>query len=140
MATIVDTVTPPTEEQIREMVHRFYQSVRNDGLLGPVFNEHIEDWPDHLEKMCRFWNTVLLGARSYQGDPMRAHLALPGVESRHFDRWLELFATTLGEIFEPGTAQMVYDRASKMRRALETAIQRHREGRTDLFDRPYIRE
>ncbi|MDA0312450.1 MAG: hypothetical protein O2992_10090 [Gemmatimonadetes bacterium] len=44
-----------TEVQIRTLVFTFYEQVREDDLLGPVFASHIDDrWGPHLEKMCDF--------------------------------------------------------------------------------------
>ena len=43
-------------EDIKLLVNGFYDSVRKDELLSPIFNKIIVDkWPEHLEKMCRFW-------------------------------------------------------------------------------------
>lgn len=47
---------------IKILVDTFYNQVRNDELLSPIFNGIIKDnWPAHLEKMYRFWQTVLFG-------------------------------------------------------------------------------
>jgi|GEM_PF-3202726 len=41
---------------IQLLVNAFYQQIREDALLGPIFNGVIQDrWPAHLEKMYRFW-------------------------------------------------------------------------------------
>ena len=48
-------------EDIKLLVDGFYYSVRKDELLSPIFNEIIGDkWPEHLEKMYRFWQSILL--------------------------------------------------------------------------------
>ena len=48
-------------EDVKQLVDTFYAKVREDNMLAPVFNERIQDrWPEHLEKMYRFWQTVLL--------------------------------------------------------------------------------
>ena len=44
-----------TVEDVRLMVDTFYGEVRKDALLGPIFNQVIQDrWPEHLEKMSAF--------------------------------------------------------------------------------------
>ena len=49
-------------DDIKILVDTFYDKARQDTLLGPIFEGVIEDrWPEHLEKMYRFWQTVLLG-------------------------------------------------------------------------------
>src|SRR3546814_7298736 len=78
------------EAMIERLVHAFYAGVREDALLGPVFDARIEDWDRHLGRMCAFWSSVALMTGRYSGQPMRAHMPLP-VDGVHFDRWLALF-------------------------------------------------
>ena len=43
-------------EDIKLLVDTFYDNIRKDELLAPIFNDKIEDrWPEHLEKMYRFF-------------------------------------------------------------------------------------
>ena len=86
-------------EDIKVLVDGFYQSIRDNELLGPIFNGIIKDrWPEHLEKMYRFWQTVLLGDHTYFGTPFPPHAKLP-VDWIHFERWLKLFYETVDESF-----------------------------------------
>ena len=113
---------PITEEAIRDLVHTFYARVRSDPTLGPVFEARLADrWAGHLERMCAFWSSVLLGTRRFQGDPMGAHLGLPGIEAAHFDRWMELFRVTAADRLPEHLALDVAGRAARMRVALERA-------------------
>ncbi len=65
-------------DDIKALVDTFYEKVRNDELLAPVFNSRIGDrWPRHLEKMYAFWQTVLLDERTYFGSPFPPHAGLP---------------------------------------------------------------
>ncbi len=80
---------------IRAVVDDFYARIRQDPMLGPVFEAHIEDWGPHLEKMYGFWATVLLGDRQYKGNPFVKHQAIPELSAEHFKLWLNLFAETL---------------------------------------------
>lgn len=34
-----------TEEDITQLVPLFYQRVRGDAVLGPIFDDAIDDWP-----------------------------------------------------------------------------------------------
>lgn len=99
-----------SEEQIAELVDRFYARVRGDELLGPIFEAAIGDeWVPHLAKMRAFWSTVMLASRTYKGNPMMAHLNLPRLTAVHFDRWLEIWRQTAGELFsEPIASQFIY--------------------------------
>lgn len=88
-----------TLEDIKVLVDNFYGKVRRDDLLKDIFDGVIQDrWPEHLEKMYRFWQTVLLGDHTYFGAPFPPHAKLP-VEWDHFERWLKLFYETVDENF-----------------------------------------
>src|SRR3546814_3747930 len=58
------------EAMIEDLVHRFYARVREDALLGPVFEERVADWGSHLQRMCSFWSSVALMTGRYHGRPM----------------------------------------------------------------------
>jgi truncated hemoglobin YjbI len=36
-------------EGISRLLRHFYADVRQDPLIGPIFNAQIKDWKDHLE-------------------------------------------------------------------------------------------
>lgn len=89
---------------VRLLVDTFYGRIREDDLLADIFNGVIQDrWPQHLEKMYSFWQTVLLGQYTYQGTPFPPHASLP-VDQVHFDRWVGLFNRTVDELFLGTTA------------------------------------
>jgi hypothetical protein len=62
---------------LSRVVHAFYDRVRQDALLGPVFDARIQDWPQHLERMVDFWSSVALMTGRYHGTPMQRHAPLP---------------------------------------------------------------
>jgi hemoglobin len=123
-ARIVEAMTRDTgitEEIIKDLVHHFYGLVRQDPLIGPVFNERISDWDPHLARMCSFWSSVALMSGTYHGQPMVMHAPLP-VSGAHFDRWLELFAVATQEVCSPEAATFFMDRASRIAESLEMGI------------------
>ena len=88
-----------TLDDIKLLVDSFYGKVREDNLLKDIFNERIEDrWPQHLEKMYRFWQTVLLEEHTYFGSPFVPHAKLP-VEQHHFEQWVKIFNNIVDEHF-----------------------------------------
>jgi hemoglobin len=110
----------PSEADITRVVHAFYERVRSDEMLAPVFESRIGDeWDPHLARMVAFWNGVLRGKAGFIGDPVGKHRAMVEVEPRHFDRWLELFATVLADHVPPHIAADIHTRASRMRVVLE---------------------
>lgn len=100
--------------EITLLVNRFYEKVQQDDLLGPIFEKVIDDnWEPHLEKMYRFWETVLLNNHTYHGSPFAPHAKLP-IGADHFDRWLKLFLETIDENFTGEKAKEAKWRAGKM--------------------------
>lgn len=93
---------------IELLVNRFYEKVKVDDILAPVF-AHV-NWPAHLPIMYNFWASLLLGERSYQGNPFQKHLTLE-INAAHFQRWLTLFTETVDENFSGEKAGEVKDRA-----------------------------
>lgn len=123
-AAIVDQIRAETgidEAMIARLVDGFYDRVRADPLIGPVFNERISDWGPHLEQMRLFWSSVALMSGAYHGRPMPKHLPLP-VDARHFDRWLELFEATARDLCPPAAADHFIERARRIAESLELGI------------------
>lgn len=100
-------------EDIRLLVDSFYDKVRHDQVLAPIFNEKIQDWPQHLDKMYRFWQSILLEQYTYSGAPFLKHVTLP-VGQEHFHRWLTLFYETVDNLFVGNKAQEAKFRASRI--------------------------
>ena len=123
-AAIVEQIRAETgidEAMIARLVDGFYDRVRADPLIGPVFNERIGDWGPHLEQMRLFWSSVALMSGAYHGRPMPKHLPLP-VDARHFDRWLELFEATARDLCPPTAADHFIERARRIAESLELGI------------------
>lgn len=111
-----------TLDDIKLLVNTFYERVRDNELLSPVFNERIQDqWPHHLEKMYRFWQTVLLDEHTYLGSPFPPHAKLH-VGHEHFATWLSLFNQTVNELFTGLKAEEAKWRAGKMAEMFEAKI------------------
>ncbi|MGH7023343.1 MAG: group III truncated hemoglobin [Caulobacteraceae bacterium] len=95
-----------SEALIHDQVHAFYGKIRTDPALGPIFNQAIGDWDQHLGKMCDFWSSVLLMTGRFKGAPMAVHAALPVIRPTHFVRWLHLFGQTADEVCPPEAAAL----------------------------------
>jgi hemoglobin len=116
-----------TLEDIKTLVNAFYEKVRQDELLAPIFNERIQNrWPQHLEKMYAFWQTVLLDERTYYGSPFPPHAQLP-INRSHFERWTGLFNSTVDALFEGEKAKEAKWRAGKMAEMFESKIEYHKK-------------
>lgn len=114
-------------DDIKLIVDSFYDKVREDTLLAPIFNGVIQDrWPEHLETMYTFWQTVLLGEHTYTGSPFPPHANLP-VSKTHFDQWLTLFFNTIDDHFEGEKADEAKWRASRMAEVFQFKIVRFQQ-------------
>lgn len=114
---------------IGELVERFYAKVRQDAVLGPIFNERVEDWPEHLARLKQFWRSILHNSGEFSGNPMATHLAIPGLEEAHFVHWLELFYATLRDLADhPDAVGLVGKRARMIADSLLTGIETKRHG------------
>lgn len=84
---------------IDRLVETFYGRVQTHPRLGPVFgNRLVGRWPDHMEKMKRFWSSVAFKNGAYGGKPVQAHLGVDGMAADLFPQWLALFSETLDDI------------------------------------------
>ncbi|WP_135081346.1 group III truncated hemoglobin [Terasakiella sp. SH-1] len=96
-------------DTLRVMLNAFYDEVQKDELIGPIFIKKIgtteEDWAPHMDRVVKFWCSVLLNTKEYGGGFMIKHAALPKLEMEHFKRWMEIFMRTVPEHFE--TSQSV---------------------------------
>jgi|SRR5215217_6071648 len=118
-----------TIEDIQLLVNTFYGGVQNDSLIGPIFNNIIQDWTPHLEKMYTFWQTVLLGNHTYFGSPFPPHAKLP-VQPEHFERWLFLWRSTVDMFFKGEVAEEAKWRGKAMADMFMAKITYFRERQT----------
>jgi truncated hemoglobin YjbI len=89
-----------TESSIVQLVDTFYARVRDDAVLSPVFETKLAGrWHEHMPRMYAFWTKVLLGTGEFQGNVFGKHMALSGIETEHFVRWLTLFRLTAIDVF-----------------------------------------
>lgn len=113
--------TIQNREDVRLLVHAFYDKIRVDDLLGPIFNAHIEDvqWPEHLSKLTDFWETNLFGVAKFKGSPTQKHINVDKslgykIDQTHFGRWIQLWLETIDERYEGELADKAKNAARKM--------------------------
>ncbi len=122
MTAAIMAETGLDDDVLRDLVHRFYDRVRQDALLGPIFAARITDWDRHLARMVAFWSSVALMTGRYHGHPVAAHTPLP-IDASHFDRWLTLFHEIAHAVCTPRGAAHVTLRAERIARSLMMAIE-----------------
>ena len=111
---------------IETLVPAFYAAVRADAVLGPIFAEHVTDWPEHEAKIARFWRNALLRDPVYSGSPMMAHRAAGNVRPEHFVLWLHLFDKTARQVVPADAAADWSAVAHRIGRALKMGVEESR--------------
>ena len=114
---------------ISHLVEQFYEAIRADEMLGSIFDAKVIDWPHHLARMKDFWASIMLESGRFNGNPMRKHIAIGGLDAAHFERWQAVWDATLTRI---APNEQVADRfrgaARRIGESLLTGIQIDRGG------------
>lgn len=112
-----------TRADVNLLVTTFYNKVRKNDVLGPVFNALITDWDSHLNHLTTFWETSLFITKKldhkYKGNPLEAHIKVDNamdnkMNEMHFGVWLNLWFETIDSLFEGEIAENAKRRARKM--------------------------
>jgi hemoglobin len=112
------------EAAIATLVDHFYEKVRRDPQIGPVFNAAVHDWDEHKQLLTSFWASVALRTGSYRGNPMAAHRPHP-IRAEHFDRWLALWHETCDEELDEAHAGRMLEYAQRIGRSLKYGLGLH---------------
>ncbi|QQV77976.1 group III truncated hemoglobin [Sphingomonas aliaeris] len=122
-AWLVDELAQIDEQGLRRLVALFYARVRADADLGPIFNDAVGDWSEHLEKLTAFWSSVMLTSGRYKGNPVAAHIKhRERIDPAFFERWLALWACTTAEVMPPETATALQAKAARIAESLQLAM------------------
>ena len=112
---------------IELLVNTFYEKVKNSPKIAYIFTDVAKiNWEHHLPKMYSFWASMLLGERSFSGNPMQKHIeisALTPMGEAEFSEWLLLFTQTTDELFSGTKADEIKIRATNIARLMLHKIQ-----------------
>ena len=125
-----------TLKDVHRLVDAFYAKVREDGTIGHFFNDRLEGkWDAHHKRLYRFWHTVLLRRPDYFGNPVPMHFNMQ-LNKEHFDHWLEVWCTTVDELFEGMIAERAKFRGKTIAKSFYSKIkkadsEKSKESRTE---------
>jgi hemoglobin len=92
-----------TRADCERLVRAFYARAMTDEIIGFIFTDVAKlDLEAHVPEITSFWETVLLGAKSYDRSAFEPHAALNTkvtLRAGHFERWLGLWGDTIDERF-----------------------------------------
>jgi hemoglobin len=113
------------------LVYRFYRRAIPDPLLGPVFEGFGVDWPRHLPRLVAYWEHVLLDRPGSATNTVGVHAGVQNAApfgQAHIDRWVELWETTVDELYAGPVADLAKARAHQVGRALQAVSRRRQTG------------
>ena len=112
-----------TREDVALLVDQFYKKVRANAILGPIFNQAITNWDQHLDHLTTFWESSLFVGKplkkKYIGNPLEVHVKVDkannnSITEHHFGIWLNLWFETIEQLFAGENAELAKRRARKM--------------------------
>jgi len=117
-----------TRADCERLVRAFYGRALEDPTIGFIFTDVAKlDLEAHVPRIASFWETILLGARTYGGGAFRPHAELHmkiGLRGGHFAVWLNLWNATVDERFAGERAELAKSHA----RRVALAFMRRLEG------------
>lgn len=118
-----------TAPVLRDVVYAFYDKVRNDEMLAPIFNKAIgPKWDHHIEKVYQFWLMATRLGTGYQArNFMLAHLRHSAIGAAEASRWLALFKETLEERCSAEIGDVLFDIANRMAENILVGLEKQRQ-------------
>jgi hemoglobin len=115
-----------SRKDIEILVDEFYSKIKKDEQIGFIFSDIARvNWEKHLPVMYDFFENMLFYTGTYTGNPMELHKHInrlfPLTEA-HFRQWNQLFSTTVDELFEGTTANLVKQRAKSIAAVMQIKI------------------
>ena len=84
-----------TRADVERLVRAFYGRALEDPIIGFIFTDVAKlDLEAHVPRITSFWETILLGERTYGGGAFAPHARLHmqvGLRRGHFVQWLNLW-------------------------------------------------
>lgn len=119
-----------TRADCERLVRAFYGRALTDPIIGWLFTDVAKlDLEEHVPRITRFWETMLLDAQTYGGGAFRPHLELNAkaqLKAGHFERWVHLWRMTVDELFRGERAELAKHHAGRVATAFTSRL-RHFE-------------
>src|SRR4051794_41580447 len=107
-----------TRADCERLVRAFYSRALVDPVIGYLFTDVAKlDLEAHVPRIASFWETILLGARSYGGGAFAPHARVHAqvrLREGHFARWLALWNETVDELFAGERAELAKAHAARV--------------------------
>ena len=114
---------PISDEQIRQLVDSFYDKIRADADLRPIFERVVAgDCETHLAKMYEVWSSVILTSGFYKGSLVAVRKHMGGLEIGLLGRCLALFGESCDELLDRETAGLCWLKAAHVAESLKLLL------------------
>jgi hemoglobin len=97
-----------TYEDCLFLIDKFYDKLLKDEQIVHYFSDL--DLKKHIPRVADFWAFILIDKAGYSNNMMAAHAKLP-LKEDDFTRWLELFHSTINELFSGEKAALAIERS-----------------------------
>jgi hemoglobin len=116
-----------TREDCETLVRAFYGRAFEDPIIGFLFTDVAKlDLEAHVPRITSFWETVLLGNRTYSGGAFGKHAELHAkvpLREGHFERWLQIWFGTVDELFAGDRANLAKIHALRVAKAFLSRLE-----------------
>jgi hemoglobin len=113
-------------DDCERLVRAFYGRALADPVIGFLFVDVAKlDLEEHVPVITSFWETMLLGARSYGGGAFGVHANLNAkapLRAGHFVRWLTLWNASVDELFAGPVADEAKRHAERVANAFHRRL------------------
>ncbi|MGA7207257.1 MAG: group III truncated hemoglobin [Specibacter sp.] len=128
-------------EDIVRLVEAFYTRAFADDLIGHIFTDVVHmDLARHMPIMADFWQTVLFRAGLYNRNALAIHFDIDAKEPltpELFNRWLELWVSTVDGMFSGEKAELAKVQAHRIAGSMHRRVTgRPASGNTTITVRP----
>ena len=124
-------------EDIEKLIIAFYDKVIPDPVIGFIFTKVVKmHWELHIPIIVDFWETILLDNPVYKKNAMEVHFDLNKIinlEKIHFDTWLNLFTSTVDELYEGKIATLAKTRATSIAGVMQYKMMNINNNKTNLL-------
>ncbi|MCK9248195.1 MAG: group III truncated hemoglobin [Solirubrobacteraceae bacterium] len=126
MTDVVELPDIEDRDDCERLVRAFYERAMVDPIIGYLFVDIAKlDLDAHIPVITSFWETILLGAKSYGGGAFHVHADLHAkapLQRGHFDRWLALWTMSVDELFAGPKAEESKAHAHRVARAFHRRL------------------
>jgi hemoglobin len=115
------------------LLNRFYELAFEDPLIGIFFTEIVPlDLKTHIPVITDFWESVIFNTHGYRKNVMEVHAHihhLKAIQKEHLDRWVELFTSTVDELYTGLNANRLKQRAISIATLMDIKLNQNQIGK-----------